>query len=120
MGKSAKAGVAVVLAVVTRLGGFLVETQTRLIRRTYDEYMLDNRNHYLSCEELPTEEVADKVVQEHQETVQLIEQVNPGLEGIDIDTTTCPGKADLVMWYASHQDSNKEHYRRRNVLWIAL
>ena len=24
--------------------------------------------------------------------------------GIDIDETTCPGKADLLIWYASHEN----------------
>lgn len=32
-----------------------------------------------------------------------IEQVNPGLVGVEIDHP-CPSHADIVFWYASHQD----------------
>ena len=30
--------------------------------------------------------------------------MNPGLVGVDVDASACPGKADLLIWYASHQD----------------
>jgi hypothetical protein len=45
-----------------------------------------------------------EVVTAHQETIRQIEQVNPGLVGVEIDASTCPGKADLLIWYASHQN----------------
>ena len=45
-----------------------------------------------------------QVVEEHQDLVQEIEQMNPGLVGVEIDTFTCPGKADLVFWYGGHKE----------------
>lgn len=82
----------------------VVEVQTKIIRRAYDNLVLDNRNHYLPCKKLPTEAEASRVVEQHQDTIRVIKQVNPGFVGVDIDTWTCPGRADLVIWYASHQD----------------
>jgi Holliday junction resolvasome RuvABC endonuclease subunit len=103
--KPVKVGVILVLAILIACIGFLViEAQTKIIRRAYDNFILDNENHYLPCEKLPTETEVSKVLQEHQDMIRAIEQVNPGLVGVDIDTMTCPGKADLIIWYATHQD----------------
>jgi len=85
------------------LGALLLETQTHLVRRAIDDLVYDNRNHYLLCEKLPDEGEVRRVLAEQQDTLRLIEQVNPGLVGIDVGAP-CPGKADLLIWYASHQD----------------
>jgi len=92
------------LAMLICLGALVIESQTNIIRRLYDNLVLDNTNHYLSCNELPTEKETISVLQGHQDVVHAIEAVNPGLVGIDIDSLTCPGKADLLIWYASHQN----------------
>jgi hypothetical protein len=86
------------------LGAIAIESQTRIIRRSYDNLVLDNRNHYVPCEKLPTEAEARAILQQHQDIVQAIEQVNPGHVGVDVDSSACPGKADLLIWYASHQN----------------
>jgi hypothetical protein len=86
------------------LGAFVFESQTRAVRRVIDDVVYDNRDHYLPCEKLPTEPVVREVVAEHQATIRQIEQVNPGLVGVEIGASTCPGKADLLIWYASHQN----------------
>lgn len=65
---------------------------------------MDNKNHYLPCDKLPTEVEVNRTVQVHQNIVEAIEKVNSGLVGVEIDTTTCPGKADLLIWYGSHTD----------------
>ena len=36
--------------------------------------------------------------------IEEIKRVNPGFVVVRIDTTTCPGKADIVIEYPSHQD----------------
>ena len=86
------------------LGAIAVESQTKIMRRFYDNLVLDNWNHYLPCEKLPTAAEVRSIVQEHQDIVRSIEQVNPGRVGVDVDSSICPGKADLVIWYASHQN----------------
>lgn len=84
--------------------GLMVEWQTKMLRRAFDNYILDNENHYLPCHQLPTPEEVERVVAEHQDVIQQIEAVNPGQVGVEIDTITCPGHADLLIWYASRTD----------------
>ncbi|MGQ9663488.1 MAG: hypothetical protein ACUVWX_14335 [Kiritimatiellia bacterium] len=105
MSKTVKVvGIIVLIIVIACLGVVIIEAQTKIIRRAYDNFVLDNENHYLPCEQLPTETEVSRIVKEHQDTIRVIEQVNPGQVGMDIDTMTCPGKADLIIWYASHRD----------------
>ena len=93
-----------ILFIVSCLGVLLLESSNRVFRRTYDHYVLDNRNHYLPCRRWPRQSEVEKVVIEHQEIIQQIENVNPGNAGVEIDRIACPGKADLVIWYATHQN----------------
>jgi hypothetical protein len=81
----------------------LVEAQFKILQRAYDHYVLDNRNHYLSCKDLPTTIEVEKIVEQHQEVIQQIQQVAPGFVGVEIDSSACDGKADLVVWYGTHQ-----------------
>jgi len=104
MSKGWKIIVLLAVVLVACLTVIAIEAQTKIIRRAYDNIVLDNRDHYLPCEKWPTEAEVREIVQQHQDTVQAIKQVNPELVGIDIDTFTCPGKADLTIWYATHQD----------------
>jgi hypothetical protein len=92
------------LVTVICLGAVAIESQTKIIRRATDNLLYDNWNHYLPCEKLPTEAEVRAIFQEHQDTVRAIEQVNPGRSGVYVDAMSCPGKADLVIWYASHQN----------------
>jgi hypothetical protein len=82
----------------------LLEAQTKLFRKFLDDVIYDNRNHYLSCEQLPTLSQVESVVAEHQDVIRRIGQVNPGFVGIEIDSTVCSGKADILFWYGSHRD----------------
>ena len=101
--KVAVVGLLLILA-ITCLGTVIAAKQANLFRRLYDDLVLDNRGHYLSCDELPSETQVRAVLEGHQDTIRTIEEVNPGLVGVDIDTWTCPGKADLIIWYATHQN----------------
>ncbi len=102
MGK--RCGVILLLAVsLLCLGMFLLEAQTHLVRRAITDLVYDNRNHYLPCEKLPAENEVRRVLAERQEVIRQIEMVNPGSVGVEIGTS-CPGKADLVIWYASHEN----------------
>ncbi len=93
-----------VFLAIACLAAIAIESQTQAIRRLYDNFILDNENHYLTCEELPPEAEVRAVLERHQDVVQTIEGVNPGNVGVDIDSLSCPDKADLVIWYATHQN----------------
>lgn len=86
------------------MGIFVFAYQARFFHRLYDNHILDNWNHYLPCNELPGEIKVREVLEQHPETIQAIEQVNPGMVGVEVDTFSCPTQADLVIWYATHQD----------------
>jgi hypothetical protein len=83
--------------------GVMIEAQFKVLRRAYDNYVLDNRDHYLACKDLPTKTEVERTIEQHQDVIQQIEQVAPGFVGFEIDSSTCEGKADLLIWYGSHQ-----------------
>lgn len=105
MRKSASLSLVILgLAVALCIVAWMLESQTNFLRKIYDAVILDNRNHYLSCEQLPSEEEVRRVMDAHQDVIQKIEQVNPGFVGVEMDTVTCPGKADILFWYGTHED----------------
>jgi hypothetical protein len=83
--------------------GVIVEVQFKVLQRAYDNYVLDNRNHYLSCKELPTKSEVENIVAQHQDVIQQIQQIDPGFVDVEIDSSTCDGKADLLISYGTHQ-----------------
>jgi len=92
------------LILILCVGIWILEAQTKFLRRTYDNIVLDNRNHYLSCDQLPSEAEVRQVMDEHLDVVKRIEQINPGFVGVEMDSSTCPGKADILFWYGTHHD----------------
>jgi hypothetical protein len=100
-GLKTTASVTIIVIVTLCLGALFVEGQTKIIRRALDELIYDSRNHYLPCDKLPTEAEVNRVVQKHQNRIEAIERVNPGLVGVEIEPS-CIGKADLLIWYAPH------------------
>ena len=92
------------LTLILCVGICILESQTNFIRKTYDQIVLDDRNHYLSCDQLPTAAAVKHVMEAHQDVIKKIEQVHPGSVGVEMDTSICPGKADILFWYGTHQD----------------
>jgi hypothetical protein len=95
---------ALILTLILCVGIWIFEAQTKFFRKAYDEIILDNRGHYLSCEQLPSEAEVRRMVGDHQDVIKKIEQIKPGFVGVEIDTSTCPGKADVLFWYGTHKD----------------
>jgi hypothetical protein len=95
---------ALILILILGVGIWVLEAQTKFLRRAFDEVIFDNRNHYLSCEQLPSETEVRQVMDAHEAEIQRIEKVNPGFVGVEMDAFTCPGKADIIFWYGTHQD----------------
>jgi len=81
----------------------IVEVRLKLIQRAYDRFILDNRNHYLACQDLPSRIEVESIVEQHNAVIQQIGQVAPGFVGVEIDSLTCAGKADLLIWYGTHE-----------------
>ena len=105
MSKSARLSlITLALAFVLCSGVWIVESRTNFFRKIYDDVVLDNRNHYLSCDQLPSEDEVRQMMEIHQDVIEKIERINPGLVGTEIDTSVCSGKADILFWYGTHQD----------------
>jgi len=92
------------LILILCAGIWILESQTKFIRKTYDQIVLDNRNHYLSCDQLPTAAEVRRVMEEHQDIIKKIEQIHPGFVGVEMDTSICAGKADVLFWYGTHEE----------------
>lgn len=103
MKKSARLSL-VLLVFVLCVGMWIFESQMKFFRKIYDNVILDNRHHYLSCDRLPTEDEVRRTMQAQQGMIDRIEQINPGFVGVEMDTSACPGKADILFWYGTHQD----------------
>ena len=83
--------------------GIIVEAQFKLFRRSYDNFILDNRNHYLSCKDLPTTAEVERIVEQHRAAIQQMQEIAPGFVEVEIDTSNCAGKADLLISYGTHE-----------------
>ncbi|HLF05479.1 MAG TPA: hypothetical protein VI855_09720 [Dehalococcoidia bacterium] len=92
------------LAILLSISALAVILNFDWLRKVGDDLIYDSKKHHLSCDQLPTAEEVARVVSEHQETVQKIEQVNPGFVMVQVDTGTCPGRADMVILYGAHRD----------------
>ena len=62
----------------------IVEMQFKVVQRAYDNLILDNRNHYLLCRDLPSGTEVERTVEQHQDIIQQIGQVAPGFVGVEI------------------------------------
>ena len=94
---------AAALMVVCCVGAvFLVKGH--VLGRLYNDLVLDNRDHFLPCDRLPTSAEVNRILGEHQDTVEAIKEVNPGFVFVEIDDWSCSGRADIVISYASHRD----------------
>jgi len=81
----------------------IIETRFKVIQRSYDHFIMDNRNHYLPCQALPTRIEVERIIEQHSDVIQQIQQVDQGFVGVEIDSITCEGKADLLIWYGTHE-----------------
>ncbi len=89
--------------VVLCIAAIVIESETKVLRRMVDDMLYDSYNHYLPCEALPEAAEVNSVVEEHVEEIRRIEQVDPESVVVRVDTGTCPGKADLVIFYGAHR-----------------
>jgi hypothetical protein len=92
------------IVLVICIGIVVVEAQTKIARRWVDNVLYDNRYHYLPCEQLPPVSEVERIIQEHQDVIQQIEAVNPGLVGVEVHTCGAGQTADIIFWYATRKD----------------
>ena len=82
------------LAILFSISALAVVLNIDWLRDLGNDLIYDSKKHHLSCDQLPASEEVARVVLEHQETVQKIEDVNPGFVMVQIDIHTCPGRSE--------------------------
>lgn len=88
--------------VLVAIMGF-VSTKTQF----WNELIFDSREHGLKCSELLTAQEVNAILGRSGKLIAQIREVNPGLVTVNADTSTCSGKADLIIVYGSHNDRQK-------------
>lgn len=83
---------------------FLVALAGAACTPTLSNAVSGNREHGLACEQLPAAAAVDQALAEHTDVAQQILAVNPGNTFLDVDRETCPGKADIVISFATVSD----------------
>jgi len=88
----------IIIAMVT-------EPFTHLFHRIADTLIYNNYHHYLPCSALPELSEVESVVAQHTDVIDKIENLSPGNIEVVIDSITCPGKASIIIFYASKEES---------------
>lgn len=81
------------------------EPFTHLFHRIADRLIYNNYHHYLPCSALPELSEVESVVAQHADVIDQIENLAPGNIEVVIDSITCPGKASIIIFYASKEES---------------
>ena len=98
----ASASVIALSAACCVAAGFLV--RGHVLGRLYNDIVLDNFDHFLPCEKLPASAEVNRILDEHEDVLEAIRDVNPGFIFVEVEESTCPGRADIIISYATHQD----------------
>ncbi|MGC1378574.1 MAG: hypothetical protein WA821_20250 [Anaerolineales bacterium] len=87
----------------------LVESLAHPFEKLLDDVIYDNRNHYLSCDQLPTPGKVRSVLAAHKNIVVQIKQVDRGAIMVYVGNgnDSCSGKADILITYPSRADRIK-------------
>jgi hypothetical protein len=93
-----------VLAATLCCGAAVSLTGGNVLRRLYNDIVLDNYDHFLPCEKLPTSAEVNRILDEQEDVLEAMKDVNPGHIFVEVDEWTCPGRADIIISYATHQD----------------
>ena len=82
----------------------VVEARTYYGRDLLVETVYGSKPHRVPCDQWPTPDEVRRVIEQHQEVVRQIESINPGFTVLDINTLSCPGRADIQILYATARD----------------
>lgn len=85
----------------------VTEPYTKLFHRMADVLIYNNYRHYLPCSDLPELGKVEDIVAQHPEAIEQIESLSPGNIEVVIDSMTCPGKASIVIYYASAEERER-------------
>lgn len=84
--------------------GVFVESKVHTLARLFDNYILDNYNHYLSCEQLPDREYVELVLSENVDLVNALYAAGANAVGTGDSEMSCEKTADIIIFYNGHDD----------------
>ena len=84
---------------------FFFPFQIPVYRDVYNNVMLDNYDHWLPCEALPTLEHIETTIAQRQNTLKQLSRVDPsGRPGIFVEAAeVCEGRGDILIEYGAHR-----------------
>ena len=82
----------------------VVEARTYYGRDLLMETAYGSKAHRVPCDQWPTPDEVQRVIDRHQEVFRQIESINPGFTVLDINTLSCPGRAAIEILYATAKD----------------
>lgn len=83
------------------------EPFTHLFHRIADNLIYNNYHHYLSCSDIPELTEVEKTIEQHKDVVEKIKSIDPENVEFIIDSWTCPGKASIIIYYASRDQRSQ-------------
>lgn len=92
-------GVLLIVLVLT-----IIEVNTYYVRDLFIESTYGSKPHRVPCDQWPTPDEVRQVLNEHSQVVRRIESINPGFTAVNINTLSCPGRADIRILYATASD----------------
>ena len=77
----------------------IVEANSAYLRDLLSVSIYGTRPHRIPCDEWPTREEVEQVLERHISVIRRIESVEPGGIDLSINTRSCPGRAELYIYY---------------------
>ena len=93
------------------LAVIIVEANTYYVRDLLYLDVYGSKPHRIPCEDWPTPSEVRQILDEHSDIVRRIEMINPGGIKVEINNRTCPGKADIRIFYATAVDRQEIELR---------
>ena len=83
------------------------EWNTYHFRDLLSERMYGSRPHRVPCDELPTPDEVQRILDDNALFVERIEAINPGFISVEMNTFTCVDSADIRILYATTRDRER-------------
>lgn len=97
--------IAIIIVVIAIIVGIGIEYRTLFFTKKIFDIVYDTRRFDINYEDLPTLTEVERIVEEHKDILQEIENIHPGFIYIKIvSPSDYPGKGYIVIEYPSEQD----------------
>lgn len=85
----------------------IVEINTVYLRDLVSVSIYGTKPHRIPCDEWPTSEEVEQALDRHTDVIRRIENVKPGGIDLSINTRSCPGRAELYIYYPARRHINE-------------